>query len=299
MNRITPVTRDLLRSMPVPVPAQGSKDDRGQVLVVAGSVEVPGAAVLSGTAALRAGAGKLQIATVRSVAAQMAVAVPEALIIGLAETPDGGIDHRHAMERLLPRLERCNAVLIGPGMTQETSTAAIVPVLLATALPFVLDAAALYGLQSRVHEIRSSKAGLVLTPHAGEMAQLLDLPRNDIEANPLAAAQRAARMFDAVIVMKGADTHIVDPDGNAWCYDRGTIGLATSGSGDVLAGLITGLLARGAGQLQAALLGVYLHGEAGSHLARSCGPLGFLARELSIRVPGILGELYDALSPGR
>ncbi len=283
------LTAELLGGVPLPRPEEGSKDGRGKVLVVAGSVEVPGAALLAGLAALRAGAGKLQVATAKSAALHLALAVPEAMVIGLAETPDGGIDHAAARERLLSAAERADAVLIGPGMTQGHATTSLTLALCREASPsFVVDAGALCELREEADAMRSRGGRLIITPHAGEMAQLLGRSRDDIEADPLAAAQAAAELLRAVVVMKGAQSHIVEPDGRSWVFKGGAVGLATSGSGDVLAGIVAGLLARGADPVEAALWGVYLHGEAGRLLADEIGPLGFLARELAPRVPAIL-----------
>jgi hydroxyethylthiazole kinase-like uncharacterized protein yjeF len=131
----------------------------------------------------------------------------------------------------------------------------------------------------------------VLTPHAGEMAALLDLSKPDVEADPVAAARTAAARFAAVVVMKGEVTHIVTPDGRAWRHDGGVVGLGTGGSGDVLAGLIGGLLARGAEPAQAAIWGVHVHGAAGEALTRRQGAVGFLARELPAEIPPILEGL--------
>jgi hydroxyethylthiazole kinase-like uncharacterized protein yjeF len=130
---------------------------------------------------------------------------------------------------------------------------------------------------------------MVLTPHAGEMAALTGLSKDEVLADPLAAARGAAQRLKAVIVMKGAVTHVVTPDGQAWRHEGGVKGLATSGSGDVLAGVICGLLARGAHPAQAAVWAVYLHARAGLRLSQRIGPLGFLAREL-------LDEIAPALA---
>jgi len=289
----TPINDELLRATPLPVPHEGSKDDRGRVLIVAGCVEVPGAALLSGTAALRAGAGKLQIATSASVAPAMALIVPEALVIGLQETADGGVDSAAAAERLLPKIKRCDAVLVGPGMMEDEGTRALTAALLAdpASLAFVLDAASVCGLQADAAAVRARNGQVVITPHAGEMARLLDRSREDVEADPVGAARIAADLLQAVVVMKGAQTQVVDPQGAVWSYTGGGVGLATSGSGDVLAGLIVGLLARGATPVQAAVWGVYLHGEAGTRLARTQGPVGFLARELATEVPRIMRDV--------
>ncbi|WP_238258645.1 NAD(P)H-hydrate dehydratase, partial [Methylobacterium gnaphalii] len=259
-------------------------------LVLGGSVSVPGAALLAGIAALRAGAGKLKIATVGSVAAGMGLAVPEAMVIGLAETPEGGVDAEGAVECLLKVTKGCDALLVGPGLVEDGPTTTLA-IRLLEALPsasFILDAAAVCGLASYSDDVRRHGSRVVITPHAGEMAQLLDRSRDDVEADPLDAALRAVELLGTVVVMKGAKTWIVDPEGARWLYEGGGVGLATSGSGDALAGIILGLLARGVAPMAAALWGVFLHGEAGKSLAASVGPIGFLARELSGEVPGLL-----------
>jgi hydroxyethylthiazole kinase-like uncharacterized protein yjeF len=280
--------------MPLPRHQEGEdKDERGRVLVVAGSVEVPGGALLAGLATLRAGAGKVRIATCRSVAIPLAIAMPEARVIGLEETPAGGIAATEA-ESLARRAAAADAVLVGPGMLDSEAAASLTAGMLArsgdSGVPFVLDAAALRGL--REGEVPRGQAGrLIVTPHAGEMATLLGIDRAAVLADRLAAARRAAATLQAVVVMKGGCSFIVSPEGRAWSCGRGNVGLATSGSGDTLAGIIAGLLARGAPPLEATLWGVFLHGEAGARLARRQGLVGFLARELLAEVPPIMAEL--------
>ncbi|GJE12194.1 MULTISPECIES: NAD(P)H-hydrate dehydratase [Methylobacterium] len=286
------LTAARLKERPLPVPQEGSKDERGSALVLGGSASVPGAALLAGVAALRAGAGKLKIATVGSAAMGMALAVPEAMVIGLPETAEGGVDGAGAAECLRKAAKGCDALLVGPGLMENGPTTALAVELL-EALPsaaFILDAAAVCGLAAHADQIRRHKGRVVITPHAGEMAQLLDRSRDAVEADPLDAARTAANLLQAVVVMKGARTWIVDPEGARWLYEGGGVGLATSGSGDALAGIVVGLLARGVAPLNAALWGVFLHGEAGKRLAASVGPIGFLARELSAAVPGLLRE---------
>lgn len=300
MSGAADITEELLRGMPLPQPGEdGDKDRRGQVMVVAGSTEVPGAALLAGIAALRAGAGKLQMATARSVAVPLGLAVPEALVIGLPETPDGGIAPKAAAE-LAERSRRCGAVLVGPGMSNGTESAALTGALLdgLDGPALVLDAAALKGLADSRERLHRHAGRTVITPHAGEMASLLGIGRDAVAADPRAAARRAASLLQVVVVMKGPCTEIVTPQGEAWRYSGGTVGLATSGSGDTLAGLVAGLLARGATPLQAAVWAVHLHGEAGNRLSRRHGPLGFLARELLAEVPGIMAALSAPVSSG-
>ncbi|MGH1588035.1 NAD(P)H-hydrate dehydratase [Methylobacterium phyllosphaerae] len=284
------LTADSLKAFPLPVPHEGSKDERGSALVLGGSASVAGAALLAGVAALRAGAGKLKIATVAGAAGGMGLAVPEAMVVGLPETPEGGVDAERAEECLLKVTKGCDALLVGPGMVEDGPTTALAVQLL-EALPdasFILDAAAVCGLARHAADVRRHGGRVVITPHAGEMAQLLDRSREAVEADPLEAALAAVDLLGAVVVMKGAQTWIVDPGGSRWFYEGGGVGLATSGSGDVLAGLVVGLLARGLAPMPAALWGVFLHGEAGKRLAASVGPVGFLARELSGEVPALL-----------
>lgn len=299
MDAEIPVTAELLRGMPLPQPdGDGDKETRGRALVVAGSVPVPGGALLAGIGVLRAGAGKLQIATVASVTPHLGLALPEALVAGLRETPEGGIAAQSA-QALAERASRCDTVLIGPGMMDEPATAALTADLLTRldsgdAGPrFVLDAGALAGLGRDPAPIHRHEGRVVVTPHAGEMAGLLGCPRERVDADPLGSARQAAAMLKAVVALKGGCTRIVAPDGRAWAYRDGTVGLATSGSGDTLAGIVTGLLARGASPEQAAIWGVYLHGEAGNRLSRRIGPLGFLARELLAEIPAVMASLAE------
>lgn len=287
------LTTAVLKQHPLPVPEEGSKDERGSTLILGGSASVPGAALLAGVAALRVGAGKLKIATAGSAAVGMALAVPEAMVIGLPETSEGGIDGEQASDCVRKAAKGCDALLVGPGLMENGPTTAL-GVALLEALPsaaFILDAAAVCGLAPHAGDVRRHKGRVVITPHAGEMAQLLDRSRDAVEADPLDAALAAADLLHVTVVMKGAKTWIVDPQGARFLYEGGGVGLATSGSGDALAGLVVGLLARGLKPLAAALWGVYLHGEAGRRLAQSVGPVGFLARELSGEVPRLLHEV--------
>jgi hydroxyethylthiazole kinase-like uncharacterized protein yjeF len=288
----TAVDAALLRSMPLPQHGDDAdKDARGRIMAVGGSRAVPGALLLSGVAALRAGAGKLQLATIESAAIHLGVAVPEALVLALPETPAGHIAPAGA-EALFDRLCRCDAVLIGPGMLDEASAAELtVRALRADGPAFVIDAGALCDLRAEAGAMRRHGGRIVLTPHVGEMARLMDMYVEAIEADPFAVATRAAADLGAVVVLKGGRTAIAAPDGRTWQYADGKVGLATSGSGDTLAGVIAGLLARGAEPQAAAVWGVYLHGEAGNRLSATRGPVGFLARELLAEIPAIMAEL--------
>ena len=291
----TQVDEALLRAMPLPRHQDGEdKNQRGRVAVVGGSAEIPGAVLLAATAAMRAGAGKLLVATAASVAAPLAIALPEARVIGLAETAAGGLA-AEATDALAEDCRRIDALVLGPGMVDAGAVAALTTGLLRRmeGVGFVLDAASLYGLAESREALRAHAGRVVLTPHAGEMAGLLGVPDEAVQADPLGAARQAAAELQVVVVMKGGRSFIVTPQGRAWSCERGNVGLATSGSGDTLAGIIGGLLARGAVPAEAAIWGVFLHGEAGARLAQRVGRVGFLARELAGEIPRIMAA-FDA-----
>jgi len=135
---------------------------------------------------------------------------------------------------------------------------------------------------------------VVMTPHHGEMAAMLDLELADVAARPLELAREFAERSGAVLVLKDADTYVASPEGEVWVHRDGPVGLGTSGSGDVLAGVIAGLCARGASPAQAAAWGVFLHGRAGAALEKRLGPLGYLAREIAAEVPAAMAKLGAA-----
>jgi hydroxyethylthiazole kinase-like uncharacterized protein yjeF len=281
-----------LRRFPLPYhPDDGDKEDRGRLLAVAGSRELPGAALLAGIGALRAGAGKLQIATAASIAVQIGVAVPEARVIGLQETKEGCIAERE-VDRLIEWAGAAQAVLLGCGLQHGAPLDTLLDRLFEARLdvPLVLDAAVLGSLADRAQALKSWPGGSILLPHAGEMARLLGCKREEVYAHPLPAARRAAEAYGAVTLIKGQYSHIVHPDGRAFRFKGGGVGLATSGSGDTLAGIVGGLAARRADPLSAVMWGVYLHGEAGRRLSREVGRVGFLARELLDLVPGLMEQ---------
>lgn len=286
-----PIDKAMLRGMPLPAHAgEVDKDARGRVLAIGGCTEMPGALLLAGVAALRAGAGKLQLAIGASVAPLLALAIPEALVMGLDEA-DGAISPVIG-ERLLSRIAHCDAVLLGPGLAEgggaRDLTEAIVR---ANPDMLVLDALALANLESVRPMLLARDGRTVLTPHGGEMATLLGTDKASVLAAPATHALEAAARFGAVVALKGADTHVAAPDGGLFRYTGGDVGLATAGSGDTLAGILAGFLARGMSPLAATLWAVHVHGEAGRRLAHRIGRVGFLARELLGEVPLAMAQL--------
>ena len=290
--RAVVVTAALLRRLPLPKPDDdASKDERGRVLVVGGSAQVAGAVRLAGEAALRSGAGKLQLATVASAAAALGMAVPESLVVALPQTRSGEISGSRAPALLAEHASGVDAMLVGPGMQSARAAHALLAPLvgrLRDDATLILDAAAIAVLRADERLLAPLDGRAVLTPHAGEMASLLGVAKEAVEAAPAELALGAAEQFRAVVVLKGATSWIATPTGGLYRYDGGNVGLATSGSGDTLAGIVAGLSARGAPPLDAVAWGVWLHGSAGRALARRMGALGFLARELLAEIPPLL-----------
>lgn len=288
------LTKTLLtRRYPLPpLDADGDKEMRGRVLAIGGSRLVPGAILLAGVAALRAGAGKLQLATVRGSATPLAIAVPESIVVPLPESQSGEIVAAHAGAALRDHAPNADAILVGPGMATSRGVHAMVTALakmLGDDSILVLDGAAAVALGAVPDALASLGGRAVLTPHAGEMASLLGIAKEEIERDRRGAACTAADRFGGTVALKGADTWIAAPDGTLLHYGGGDVGLGTSGSGDTLAGIVTGLAARGASATTAAAWGVWAHGAAGRVLTRRMGIVGFLARELLAEVPKLVG----------
>ena len=280
------VTTQLLRSWAPQEPDDGGdKHDRGTVAVVGGGTSTPGAVLLAGLAALRVGAGRLQVVTVDTTSVALAVSLPEAMVSGLPADEAGSIS-ADAADQLLDTLGGAGTVVLGPGLSGDG-----VPTLLERVLPalgddvaLVLDAVALTALARRPDLLGPLAARTVLTPNSGELAALLDGERLEERE----ACTAVVRKYGAVVSGRG---WVVGPDGRTWREEAGGIGLGTSGSGDVLAGLVGGMLARGAEPAQAAVWGQYVHAAAGDRLAAHLGRLGFLARELLDEVPRVLTSL--------
>jgi ADP-dependent NAD(P)H-hydrate dehydratase len=308
-----PVTPTLLRDWPLPGPGSG-KDDRGSVLVVGGARRTPGAALLAGTAALRAGAGRLTLAVARSTAVQLAVALPEAGVVGLAET-DGGSVSGSGASVLADEIEKATAVLVGPGLDNMDETEALLREVLKLAgtggegsngvhggrPAMVLDAFALGCLPKLSDELGPWAGRVILTPNITECGILLGRDTKSLHDD----VREVAELYKAVVSCQGV---IAAPtvQGNQlpkgdrgqagarlWQITTGHGGLGTSGSGDILAGAIAGLRARGTTDAQAACWGTHLHAAAGDRLASRLGSMGYLARELADELPALMTELIS------
>jgi ADP-dependent NAD(P)H-hydrate dehydratase len=246
---------------------------------------MPGAAILSATAALRAGAGKVRIATHEAAAMVVGAGMPEAYVIAMPGEKRG---RRLAVRAILESARSAAAILLGPGVDDTGMLNEILHELLRdeeVTGTVILDAFTLPLAAECLPQRGPSKASFILTPHQGEMARMLDVTAEEVAQNPVATVREAAEEMRAVVALKGARTHISAPGEGVYLNERGHPGLGTAGSGDVLAGLVAGLCGRGADALTATLWGVHLHAVAGEALAQSVGPTGFLAREILDEIP--------------
>lgn len=253
---------------------QLGKASRGTLLVVGGSDTVAGAATLAALAAVRVGVGTIQVASTQRAHAIIATALPEARVVPLPTT--GGEISPAASARIRRMSDDADAVVLGPGSRTSSLVRAI-----GGDATWIVDAGALKACTPAVMR----RAVTVITPHVGEMAELMGAEPDDIHARPAQFATQAARELGCVVVLKGAVTVIAEPDGATFTSTAGNHGLGGSGSGDVLAGAIGGLAARGASAVQAAVWAVHLHGAAGDVLARRIGPYGFRMLEVLDELP--------------
>jgi len=276
-------------------PDHAHKGSVGTVLSVAGSIGMTGAAILAATAVLRGGAGLVRCLLPASLSAMLTNSLPEAVILPVAgpeSVTDGGWTAA-AADDAWRNLPGCDALLVGPGLPVNGETDLLLDRLLQDAgeLPVVLDAGAL-GLLAAGGDIRTRlSARTILTPHAGELARMLRTSTAVVLSDPLGTALRCAEMWQAIVVLKGPGTVVAVPDGRAFINTTGNSGMATAGSGDVLAGLIASLAAQGMDLPAAAVCGVYLHGLAGDVAIRGCGRQALLASDLAANIGAAYLEL--------
>ena len=245
-------------------PRQAHKGAFGHVLVIGGGPGMPGAARLCGEAALRTGAGLVSIATHSSHAATIAAARPELICHSVAGAED-----------LAPLLARATVVALGPGLGRTTWAAELFAAAIGADLPLVVDADGLNWLAEKP----DVNHGRILTPHPGEAARLLDMAVGDIQADRVAALRQLQQRYGGTIVLKGAGSLVSSSGGRPWISTSGNPGMASAGMGDVLTGIIAGLLAQGVEREEAAALGVELHAVAGD-CAATAGERGILASDL-------------------
>ena len=279
-------------------PASSHKGTFGHAGIIAGSSGKSGAAALAAKAALRAGAGLVTVATPSSVQASIAPGIPEVMTLPLPETADHTLS-RDALPLLQTFLPSRSSIGIGPGLSTQTETAGVVRTLIDQCdRPLVIDADALNALAGHTSLLRSRPISPILTPHPGEMARLLgESTAAAVNRNRLGIARDFARTHSSVVVLKGARTIVAHPQGATSISPTGNPGMATAGTGDVLTGILTGLLAQGVSPWEAAQSGVFLHGLAGDLAARVYGYPSLMASDLLAYLPQAITQALQAVAP--
>jgi NAD(P)H-hydrate epimerase len=270
-----------------------NKGTRGRVVIVAGSTGLTGAAALSACGAQRIGAGLVTVACPESLIPILAVKLTEQMTAPVPEVKGGFLSLR-AVARILHLTAKVNSIVIGPGIGRHRETGQLLRKLLAKlTVPMVVDADALHLLGGQLDIFKTLRAPAVLTPHPGEAAWLLKTTINEVEQNRVKVAKQIAQGYNVTVVLKGRFTVIANPEGEVRINPTGNRGLATGGTGDVLSGIIGGLLAQRLSPFDAATTGVYIHGLAGEKASRRLGPDGLLAGDLLPLLPRLLRQLRE------
>ena len=269
-----------------PRPAESNKGNYGHVLVVGGSLGKAGSVAMAGMAALRAGAGLSTVATPRSVLGTVAGFHPELMTEPLPET-DAGTISTGALDRLEELAKGKSVLAIGPGISRDPQTAELVRALVARLdVSMVVDADGLNAFEGRTDELKGNGRTLVITPHPGEMARLAGCTIADVQKDRLGVARKFAREREVIVVLKGHRTLVVHPDGEAWVNTTGNPGMATGGTGDILTGMVAGMIVQHSKDAFSAVLGaVHLHGLAGDVMRERVGEHSLVATDLLTGLP--------------
>jgi ADP-dependent NAD(P)H-hydrate dehydratase / NAD(P)H-hydrate epimerase len=269
-----------------PRPVDSNKGLYGHVLVIGGSVGKAGAAAMAGISALRAGAGLATVATAKSVLPAVAGFYPELMTEPLPETNAGTIS-KDALTRLDELAKGKAALAVGPGISRNPQTVELVRALVGNSqTPMVLDADGLNAFEGHTDELNGQGRLLVITPHPGEMARLAGCTTAEVQKDRLAVARKFAREHDLIVVLKGHRTLVVRPDGEAWVNTTGNPGMSTGGTGDILTGMVAGLIAQHPKDaLLAVLAAVHLHGFAADVMRESMGEHSLIATDLLRGLP--------------
>lgn len=281
----TELTREIIKSLLPARPEDAHKGTFGHVLVIAGSRGFTGAARLASTGAARAGAGLVTVAAPNSVINLIAQSLVECMWRGLPATPEGTLAES-ALQDALQDASKRDAVVLGPGISTHPETAAFVSSFVQHCTkPIVLDADALNCISAHPSIVYRALAPVVVTPHPGEMARLVGNTTNDVQRDRVNVAVGFAARTGWVVVLKGHRTVIATPDGTSFVNMTGNSGMATGGTGDILAGMIGGLLAQGLPAADAARVAVYAHGLAGDMAADEGSARGMIAGDLLCAIP--------------
>lgn len=281
------VDRDIRRVLK-PRADDSHKGTCGHLLVLAGSPGKTGAAYMTSMGAMRSGAGLTTLGLPESLSAVMEAKTTEVMTCGLPETPDKTLGVA-ALDKIGLLLEGKSAVVVGPGLGATTEVIRLMEKLVRmVTVPMVIDADGLNSIEDGF--LKDIKTPFILTPHPGEAARLLKTTAADIQADRTASARRLAKKLCCTVVLKGACTVIAEPSGTVHYNTTGNAGLATAGTGDVLSGMIGGLIAQGYAPVDAAVAAVYVHGLAADEIKAASGEAGMIATDLLARLPGIINS---------
>lgn len=273
-------------------PADSHKGRSGHLMVVAGSPGKTGAAAMTATSAARVGAGLVTLGAGKSLNAVLESQVLEAMTLPLPETQPG-VPGLAALDAILTALQGKKCLAIGPGLSPDKDTGALVRQLVARAeVPMVIDADGLNHLVGSLETLRQCRVPVILTPHPGEMARLTGLSVAEIQQDRVGCTRRFSERHRVYVVLKGARSVVAHPDGSVGINPTGNAGMASGGMGDVLTGAIAGLLTQGLEPGLAAHCGVYLHGAAADILSERVGPYGYLAGEVMTALPEAIGATH-------
>lgn len=279
------LTPEMLTAAFKPRPSDAHKGTTGHALIVSGSPGKTGAAAMTAMSAMHAGAGLVTLAIPESLNPVLETQVLEAMTFPLRET-EAGILGESSFSQIMGLVSGKKCLAIGPGLGEAAETKKLVHrILKESSVPVVIDADGLNNLAGSTQILKKAKAPVILTPHPGEMAKLRDTTAGSIQKDRINYAREFAQEFNVHVVLKGARTIIAHPDGNIFINPTGNPGMASGGMGDVLTGIITGLVAQGFSPESAAHTGVYLHGAAADMLAEKIGPFGYLATEVMNAIP--------------
>lgn len=264
------------------------KGTYGHLLVIGGSVGKGGAAAMAGLSALRIGTGLVTLAVPQSVNSSIEMNPIEVMSIPLPETREGSIDIA-AKDKLLESINGKSAVLIGPGLsTQQETIELLLMIIPEIKVPLLIDADGLNCLAEHLEILKKGKGQVIITPHPGEMSRLTKKTVKEVQSDRIGISQKFATDYNVIVVLKGAGTIIALPDGNTFINRTGNPGMASAGTGDVLAGMAAGLLAQKVSPVNASIAAVYLHGLAGDRVSQEKGQVSLIASDLIEVIPSIL-----------
>jgi ADP-dependent NAD(P)H-hydrate dehydratase / NAD(P)H-hydrate epimerase len=286
---------ELAFAMLKPRDPDAHKGDNGHTLVLAGSQGKTGAAYMAGMSALRAGAGLVTLGAPASLLEIFEAKAVELMTEPLPDGPAKSFD-QSSVKRARELMGGKDCVALGPGIGQAQGIDDFVrEVLTAAEAPLVIDADGLNSLARQMQLLKKTRAPIILTPHPGEMARLSGMDAGELNWDRVAVARRFAQEWNVVLLLKGARTVVASPEGEVFINLSGNSGMASAGMGDVLTGIIAGLLSQGYEPLEAAALGAYLHGRAGDLALEDLGGIGIIASDLIDRIPAVRAYLHKQI----